>query len=129
MPETSGLAAFRELSTLTPVRTLLLTADAADRDVVDALQLGARGVVMKQVATAKLFEDIRRCMAGQYWVGECVGALSSTCGRGRSAAAAAAADVRVHPAGGSRSSPPSSPATNHYIAKQFSISAKTVKYH
>src|SRR6185436_18991902 len=41
MPVTPGLAALRELSALTPpVRTLLLTAEAGDSDIIEALQLG-----------------------------------------------------------------------------------------
>ena len=48
MPVTPGLEALREISKLAPrIRTLVLTADVGDSDVVDALQLGARGVVMK----------------------------------------------------------------------------------
>jgi DNA-binding NarL/FixJ family response regulator len=34
-----------------------------------ALQLGARGVVMKDAATEVLFKSIRCVMDGQYWVG------------------------------------------------------------
>ena len=67
MPVTPGLAALRELSTLTPpVRTLLLTAEAGDSDIIEALQLGARGIVMKHSATELLFKSIHTVMAGQY---------------------------------------------------------------
>src|SRR5882672_6518335 len=83
MPDTPGLATLRELSTLRlPMRTLLLTADVGNNDVVDALQLGARGILMKHAATEMLFESIHAVMAGHYWVGrECVGELiESMCG-------------------------------------------------
>ena len=75
MPIMPGLETLRELSTMTPpTRTLLLTAEVGDSDVIEALQFGARGVVMKQAASDMLFKSIRTVMAGQYWVGrECMG--------------------------------------------------------
>jgi two-component system, NarL family, nitrate/nitrite response regulator NarL len=75
MPLVPGLDTLRELSTMTPaIRTLLLTASVDDADVVEALQLGARGVVMKHTASELLFKGIRTVMAGEYWVGrECMG--------------------------------------------------------
>jgi two-component system, NarL family, nitrate/nitrite response regulator NarL len=133
MPVTPGLAALRELSALTPpVRTLLLTAQAGDSDVIEALQLGARGIVMKHSATELLFKSIHTVMAGQYWVGrECVGNIIESM-RERALPSGAAAQqptfgltarqleiVSAIVAG----------ATNHDIAAQFSISSKTVKYH
>ena len=42
--------------------------------IVQALQLGARGVVMKEAATQLLMKAIRTVMAGEYWIGrEAVG--------------------------------------------------------
>src|SRR5439155_317796 len=75
MPIMPGLETLRELSHMTPpTRTLLLTAEVGDSDVIEALQFGARGVVMKQSASEMLFKSIRTVMAGQYWVGrECMG--------------------------------------------------------
>jgi len=70
MPGGPGLQALREISrVLPPIRTLVLTADAGDSDVVEALQLGARGVVLKHSAPDMLFKSIRSVMAGEYWVG------------------------------------------------------------
>src|SRR3989441_10005231 len=67
MPEMPGLEVLRKLSTMTPpVRTLLLTAEVTDEDLVEALQLGARGVVLKQSTTDLLFRSIRAVMAGPY---------------------------------------------------------------
>ena len=70
MPRRPGLEALRELSNqATPVRVILLTA-AAERDqIVEALQLGARGVVLKDSATQILLKSIRAVMNGEYWVG------------------------------------------------------------
>jgi DNA-binding NarL/FixJ family response regulator len=133
MPVTPGLAALRELARLTPpVRTLLLTAEAGDAEIIEALQLGARGIVMKHSATELLFKSIHTVMAGQYWVGrECVGIIIDSM-RERALASGPAVPqptfgltarqleiVSAIVAG----------STNHDIAEQFSISSKTVKYH
>ena len=59
MPKHPGLEALRELSlpaNATPVRVILLTAAAEKSQIVEALQLGARGVVLKDSATQLLPE-------------------------------------------------------------------------
>lgn len=72
MPVLSGLEALREL-TPAASRVLLLTTDAHNDEVLEALMLGARGVVPKQAATELIFKSIRTVMAGRYWVGrDCV---------------------------------------------------------
>ena len=70
MPGGPGLPALREISRLLPLtRTLVLTADAGDSEVVEALQLGARGVVLKHSPPEMVFKSIRSVAAGEYWVG------------------------------------------------------------
>jgi DNA-binding NarL/FixJ family response regulator len=70
MPRLAGLEALRGLSTTTvPVRVILLTAAAEKQQIVEALQLGARGVVLKDSATQILLTSIRAVMDGEYWVG------------------------------------------------------------
>ena len=70
MPKMPGLEALRELATVTtPCRIILLAAAIEKKQIVEALQLGARGVVLKHSATSLLFKCIRRVMAGEYWVG------------------------------------------------------------
>lgn len=70
MPNHPGLEAVRELgSSETPIRILLLTAAVEKEQIVEALQLGARGVVLKESATQLLLNSIRAVMAGHYWVG------------------------------------------------------------
>jgi two-component system nitrate/nitrite response regulator NarL len=57
MPKHPGLEALRDLSlpaNATPVRVILLTAAAEKSQIVEALQLGARGVVLKDSATQLL---------------------------------------------------------------------------
>jgi two-component system, NarL family, nitrate/nitrite response regulator NarL len=67
MPYLTGMDAMRLLSN-DAVRVVILTA-AIERDqVVEALQLGARGIVLKESATDTLFQCIHRVMQGEYWV-------------------------------------------------------------
>jgi two-component system nitrate/nitrite response regulator NarL len=70
MPRRPGLEALREIGTDGfPVRVILLTAAAEKEQIVEALQLGARGVVLKDSATQILLKSIRAVMHGEYWVG------------------------------------------------------------
>jgi DNA-binding NarL/FixJ family response regulator len=71
MPKHPGLEALRELgdSGTNSVRVILLTAAAEKNQIVEALQLGARGVVLKDSATQLLLKAIHTVMAGEYWVG------------------------------------------------------------
>jgi DNA-binding NarL/FixJ family response regulator len=72
MPRHPGLEALREMSTGTGqngVRVILLTAAAEKNQIVEALQLGARGVVLKDSATQLLLKSIHTVMSGEYWVG------------------------------------------------------------
>jgi two-component system nitrate/nitrite response regulator NarL len=70
MPRQDGMEVLRELSaSRLPVRTLLLTASIEKQQIVQALKLGAYGVIMKESTTQRLFDSIQCVMAGQYWVG------------------------------------------------------------
>jgi len=70
MPRVTGLGALRELAdTGTSTRTILLTAQIEQAEIVTALSLGARGVVLKDAATLMLLKSIRTVMDGQYWLG------------------------------------------------------------
>jgi DNA-binding NarL/FixJ family response regulator len=72
MPRMPGLEALREMSSgpvNNSVRVILLTAAAEKKQIVEALQLGARGVVLKDSATQLLLKSIHTVMAGEYWVG------------------------------------------------------------
>jgi two-component system, NarL family, nitrate/nitrite response regulator NarL len=73
MPHHTGLDALRDLNTRAggagQVRIILLTAAAEKKQVVEALQLGARGVVLKDSATQLLLKSIQSVMGGEYWVG------------------------------------------------------------
>jgi two-component system, NarL family, nitrate/nitrite response regulator NarL len=70
MPRMNGIRVLQELLDLgVPVRTVLLTAAIDSADAVKALQLGARGVILKESATQLLYRCIQSVMAGEHWVG------------------------------------------------------------
>jgi len=71
MPRRTGIETLRELAAASvPVRTIVLAAAIEAAQVVEALQLGARGVLLKSVGVAQLLiKSIHAVMAGQYWVG------------------------------------------------------------
>src|ERR1700730_10298648 len=52
-----------------PVRTIILTACVDTPDVLQALQLGARGVLLKDSSPEVLFECIHNVVAGDFWIG------------------------------------------------------------
>ncbi len=69
MPRMPGLETLRELSTSgAAVRVILLTAAIEKRQIVEALQMGARGIVMKDSATQLLIKSIHTVVNGQFWV-------------------------------------------------------------
>jgi two-component system, NarL family, nitrate/nitrite response regulator NarL len=70
MPRVPGMEVLRELSRQeTPVRTILLTAAIQPFAVTSALQLGARGIVLKASPPEMLLKSIRSVHEGQFWVG------------------------------------------------------------
>lgn len=70
MPGLSGLDVLRALGeSLKKVRALLLVAGIEKPEILNALRLGARGVVLKASATTMLFKALRAVMANEYWVG------------------------------------------------------------
>ena len=134
MPRRPGLDALPELASACPnLRTILLTAAIERPQVAKALQLGARGVVMKESATQLLLKCIRTVMKGEYWVGrEGVTDLVQYLREGardtrqkeplRKDFGLTAREMEIVAAivGG---------YTNRDIAQKFSISEDTVKHH
>ncbi len=133
MPRVSGLDTLRELSkTANPVRTILLTASIKQDEIAQALQLGARAVVLKESSTEVLLASIRAVMEGEFWVGQDrVNDLVES--------------LRTYvPQGGASNSPRQfgltpreidvvgsivSGLTNREIGEKFSITEQTVKHH
>ena len=50
------------------MRTVLLTVSIDKRRILEALQLGARGIVLKEAATDVLIRALNTVLAGSYWV-------------------------------------------------------------
>ncbi|MGD1211478.1 MAG: response regulator transcription factor [Candidatus Acidiferrales bacterium] len=69
MPEKDGLGVLEEVNfDSTPTRVIVLTAAEDDRDVVRAMRLGARGVVLKQSASDLLVKAIHKVFDGEIWL-------------------------------------------------------------
>ena len=68
MPGLSGFDVLRQIASLQNVRPIMLTAGITKNDIIQALQLGARGVVWKDVGAEILFKSIRCVMNEQLWV-------------------------------------------------------------
>jgi two-component system, NarL family, nitrate/nitrite response regulator NarL len=69
MPDKNGLAVLEEVNFDTlPTRVIVLTAAEDDRDVVRAMRLGARGIVLKESAIDLLVQSIHRVHAGEIWL-------------------------------------------------------------
>ena len=132
MPRVPGMDVLRELSTdgkEFSAKIIVLTAAVERMEIVQALQLGARGVVIKEAATQLLMKAIRTVMGGQYWIGrEAVGDIVEF--------------LRTNPSG---EKPPRNfgltkremdilttivaGLSNKEIARRFSLSEDTVKHH
>jgi two-component system, NarL family, nitrate/nitrite response regulator NarL len=70
MPRLTGIQVLRELaSTHGEVRTIVLTAAIEKKQIVEALQLGARGILLKDAAIQLVTKCIEKVLAGNYWVG------------------------------------------------------------
>jgi len=68
MPGLPGLEALRAITSAgAEVRTILLCSAITTRQVLEALQLGARGVVLKK-KVAELLPALEAVMKGQYWI-------------------------------------------------------------
>jgi DNA-binding NarL/FixJ family response regulator len=132
MPRMPGLETLRELATQgASTKVILLTAAIEKRQIIEALQTGARGVIMKDAATQLLLKGIRTVMGGQFWVGR-----------------EAVADMVGYLRDKAAQQPPSpakaygltkreleilstivSGLSNKEIAQKFSLSEDTVKHH
>jgi DNA-binding NarL/FixJ family response regulator len=70
LPKMTGLEALRELSKLgVQTRTIILTAAIEKEQIVEAMQLGAHGIVLKHSSLELLLKSIRCVHEGQFWVG------------------------------------------------------------
>jgi DNA-binding NarL/FixJ family response regulator len=69
MPEPGGLAVLRLLRDEgLPTRAVILTAAIEDDEVVEALQLGVGGVLLKAMAPKLLVQCVRKVARGEQWL-------------------------------------------------------------
>jgi DNA-binding NarL/FixJ family response regulator len=69
LPKMTGFEALRELSKLgLPTRTIILTAAIDRQQVIEVLQSGAHGIVLKHSALQVLLDSIRCVSAGKHWI-------------------------------------------------------------
>ncbi len=133
MPKLSGLEVLRELKALaTPVRTLVLTAALEKDQIVEALQLDARGIILKHAPTDVLFKGIRSVLAGRFWVcHESVSDLAEALLEFKPRPDAIPAPLKFGLSGRETEviALVASGYTNKDIAKKFAISEHTVKHH
>lgn len=133
MPTMSGLDALAALtkSSATETRIILLTAAIEKKELVEALQLGARGLVLKESATAVLLDAIRAVMNGQYWVGRenVADLLQALRSRASRAGLKPPHDFGLTPRELQIIQAIVGAYGNKEIAEKFAISEKTVKHH
>ena len=70
MPRLPGLEAMRAIMNGTPtVKIILLTSLISTQQIIEALQIGARGIVIKDALSDHLQTAVRTVVAGDYWIG------------------------------------------------------------
>ena len=69
MPGKDGLAVLREVKKDSlPTRAVLLTVGLDEDDLLEAIRLGVRGVVLKEMAPQMLVQCVRKVHAGEQWL-------------------------------------------------------------
>jgi len=124
MPRVPGMEVLRELAHQDiAVRTILLTAAIQPFAVTSALQLGARGIVLKASPPELLLKSIRAVHEGQFWVGsEAVTAWARTGQPSTSGFGLTTREIEI-------SSAIKEGNSNREIASKLAISEETVKRH
>jgi len=124
MPRVPGMEVLRELAQREgAVRTILLTAAIQPFAVTSALQLGARGIVLKASPPELLLKSIRAVHDGQFWVGsEAVTAWARTRQPSTSGFGLTTREIEIIAAIKEGNS-------NREIASKLAISEETVKRH
>jgi len=70
MPRLPGLEAMRAIMSRSPrVKIILLTSAITTQQIIEALQIGARGIVLKDSVAGDLSAAIRAVFTGDYWIG------------------------------------------------------------
>ena len=70
MPRLPGLEAMRAIMSKSPrVKIILLCGSISTQQVIEALQIGARGIVVKDSVAGDLSKSLRAVLSGDYWIG------------------------------------------------------------
>jgi DNA-binding NarL/FixJ family response regulator len=69
MPAPDGLQVIRNLQKDSlPTRIVLLTVELSEDDVLEAVRLGVKGVVLKEMSPQMLMECVRKVADGEQWI-------------------------------------------------------------
>ncbi len=129
----SGVETLQEIASLNSgVRCILLTDRIGSHEIVQALLWGVCGLVRKEDPTHLLFKSIRAVVEGQYWIShEAVAelvqnlrSLASAVEQRAQLEARSLSDQQQHIVEAIAAG-----CSNREIAKDLSISERTVKYH
>jgi DNA-binding NarL/FixJ family response regulator len=132
MPRLPGLEAMRAIMNNSPsVKIVLLTATITTQQIIEALQIGARGIVLKNALAGDLTTAIRAVVGGDYWIGgrrvvNLVGALHDLM---QQAAVPERKTFGLTPREMEVVGCIVEGCSNRDIAKQFTLSEETVKRH
>ena len=133
MPKLPGLEAMRAIMNRSPrVKIILLTSLISTQQVIEALQIGARGIVLKDSVASDLGESLRAVLSGDYWIGgkRVVNLLSALHDLMQQAAAVPEKKTYgLTPRELEVVTCIVEGCSNKDIAKQFTISEETVKLH
>ena len=132
MPRLPGLDAMRAIMSGSPtVKIVLLTSMISTQQIIEALQIGARGIVLKDALADHLTTAIRAVINGDYWIGgrrvvNLVGALHELM---QKAAVPDRKTFGLTPREMEVVGCIVEGCSNRDIAKQFGLSEETVKRH
>ena len=132
MPRMSGLEALAELEAHRSTTRTILLAGAIERShLLTAVQLGVRGIVVKDSPTERLFEAIMAVASGRFWLGQTLVSDLIDLVRVLSQAPGPSAKPRLSLTPRERDVLGLVVAghTNREIATTFSVSEETVKHH
>lgn len=133
MPRLPGLEAMRAIMSKSPrVKIIMLTSTISTQQVIEALQIGARGIVLKEAFAGDLAKSLRAVLSGDYWIGgervaNLVTALNDL--MSKAAAAPERKTYGLTPRELEVTTCIVEGCSNKDVAKQFSISEETVKRH
>jgi len=69
MPAPDGLQVIRNLQKdCLPTRIVLLTVELSEDDVLEAVRLGGKGIVLKEMSPQMLMECVRKVADGEQWI-------------------------------------------------------------